>query len=416
MDLLKELWIIFFDMSFYMTIGLLFAGILHLIFSKAWIIKHIGKNNFSSVFKSVLFGVPMPLCSCGVIPTAVYMNQNGASNAAIIAFLISTPQTGIDSIIATYGMMGFIFAIFRPIAAFFMGIFGGLIINLFSKDEMNLKNLYENKSIIDKSLKSKTFFEKLKTIYNYAFVNFLDDISIQFIIGIIIAALISYFFPDEAFLNSKFSSGIFGMLFMIIVGIPIYICATSSIPIALSLMAKGFSPGVAFVFLTAGPVTNIVSLSILLKVFGKKLTSIYLIVIIIFSMIFGGILDFIFKYYSFNSINIMHHNHHSILFSDSLKWIFVLLFIFCLLLSLKRKYLNNMIYRFNKNMIFSDNFIKVDGMSCSHCASNVKNALLSIKGIKTVDINLESKMVKIIGQFDLNDVKIKIEELGYKIK
>ncbi|MFP4526940.1 MAG: permease, partial [Candidatus Kapaibacterium sp.] len=123
--LLLEILDLFIEMSPYIFIGLVFVGILHIYFKKDLVVRHIGKNNLASVIKSSIFGVPLPLCSCGVVPTSVYMARNGASKGSVVSFLTSTPQTGIDSIIATYGLMGWIFAIFRPVAAFMMGIIGG---------------------------------------------------------------------------------------------------------------------------------------------------------------------------------------------------------------------------------------------------------------------------------------------------
>ncbi|MGM0509168.1 MAG: SO_0444 family Cu/Zn efflux transporter [Fusobacteriota bacterium] len=295
---------IFFEMAPYMMIGLFFVGLLHILFSKEFVLKHVGEDNIMSTIKASVLGVPLPLCSCGVIPTAVFMAKNGASKGAIISFLISTPQTGIDNIIATYGMLGWVFAIYRPFVAFFGGIIGGIMVNLFANDDLKLDVEDEKESscsgeCCDSSGETKLDIPKnrAKKMYNYAFKEFLDDIGIHLLIGILISGLISYFLPAELVAKYNLDDGIIAMLVMIVAGIPMYICATASIPIAVTLMLKGVSPGVAFVFLSVGPLTNAASLSILSKIMTKKILAIYVGVTSILAMIFGWILNSIYSFY-----------------------------------------------------------------------------------------------------------------------
>ncbi len=189
-----------------------------------------------------------------------------------MSFLISTPQTGVDSIVATYGMLGPFFAVFRPAAALLTGMWGGLLSLVFDKSEDKKAKTFE----IEDVKTDEGFKAKLRKFKNYAFIEFVDDIASQFVVGLILAGLISYLIPDNFFSGSFLADGLPGMLFMIIIGIPLYICSTSSIPIAVALIAKGISPGAAYVFLIAGPATNAASLAVLLKVLGRKQTFIYL--------------------------------------------------------------------------------------------------------------------------------------------
>jgi len=185
-DILKAIFTLYIDMSPYLMLGLLFVALLNFFFTKEIIIKHVGKDNVWSVLKSALFGVPLPLCSCGVIPSAVYMAKNGASKGAVVSFLISTPQTGVDSIIATWGMLGPVFGIFRPFAAFIMGIFGGTVTRFLKNDTeeipekstfINIEN-YTQKS--NPSAKPE-MREKLINTLRYAFIEFIDDIAQQMV-------------------------------------------------------------------------------------------------------------------------------------------------------------------------------------------------------------------------------------------
>lgn len=419
--ILEEIYHLFLEMAPYLMIGLIFVGILHIFFSKELIVKQIGKNNISSVLKSAIFGIPLPLCSCGVIPSSVYMARNGASKPSVISFLISTPQTGIDSIIATYGMMGWVFAIYRPIAALFMGLFGGLISIFIGKSNNGHSSIEPKTNIpenidIDTFQQSNDFKNKLKKMAKYAFVEFLDDISVQFLIGLVIAGLISYFIPDDFFRDSTINSGLLGMLLMILISAPMYVCATASIPIAVSLLMKGFSPGVAFVFLAVGPATNAASFAIILKVLGKKLALAYLFSIIISAIIFGYILDFIFNYFKIDQTLILSHIHHHN--EDSVNILFLtlsIIFFILLIASYYRKISEKFINKKEFVMDKSDRILKIEGMTCNHCVMNVEKAIKSVNGVEKVEISLNEKIAKINGDFDIEEVKKNIESVGYRV-
>ncbi len=341
MDYLHNLWELFVDMSFYIMIGLLFTGILHAFVNKDAILKHVGKKSTASVVKASVLGVPLPLCSCGVVPTAMYLGKSGASKGAVVSFLTSTPQTGVDSIIATYGLMGPLFAAYRAVVAFISGIISGIVTNIFCKnDDVNYAKpqsscagsctgepqpqvsacgcAHEPQPQVSacgcastsecNDKVAKPLSVKIKSVFTYAFGEFLDEIAAHFVIGLLIAALISTFVPQQWL--SNFSSPLLSMLVMLVIGIPMYICSTASIPIALSLMIKGISPGAAFVFLFAGPVTNIASLAILGKTLGKKVLAIYIGCASVCAISFGLLLDFIIGLTGYSGItNIIEGSH-----------------------------------------------------------------------------------------------------------
>jgi len=304
-----EFYNLFIDMAPYLLIGLIFVGILHVFIKEQFITKHIGKNNILSIVKASLLGVPLPLCSCGVLPMAIQLKKNGASNGAVISFLISTPQTGVDSIIATYGLLGLPFAIFRPFAALISGIIGGVLINIFVKEELNFgvndksttcnsdtcHSHDNNENEIHLHSNKVSVSNKIKNLFKYAFGEFLDDISVHFLIGLVVATFITIMIPNDFFEKLGLNSGLISMIIMIVIGLPMYICSTSSIPIAIVLLIKGFSPGAAFVFLFVGPVTNAASIAMLSKTLGKKLTSLYLLVVALLAIAFGYLLDLIFN-------------------------------------------------------------------------------------------------------------------------
>jgi uncharacterized membrane protein YraQ (UPF0718 family)/copper chaperone CopZ len=445
-EILKETAYLFFEMAPYIMLGLFFVGLLNMFFTKDLIIRHVGKNDFASVFKAAMFGVPLPLCSCGVIPTSVYMARNGASKGSVISFLISTPQTGIDSMIATYGMMGWIFAIFRPVVALITGIVGGLIIRFVDKDNSDapfkIDNYKNNDSCTDDTCKDntgadectddkcdcgcnstekkpKTLIDKLKHFYKYSFIEFLDDISVQFIVGLIISGLISYFIPEKFFENTVVTNGLPGMLLMMAIGVPMYVCATASIPIAITLMMKGFSPGVAFVFLVTGPATNAASLTVLANVLGKKVTVIYVTVIAISAIIFGYLLDWIYSFQSLSNMDMlhsMHHNHQHGMANGQFDWFTLsigIIFFILIMMSLYRKYIKKL---FKKEIqMETGTTFKIDGMTCNHCVMNVNKAITQVNGVTKVDVDLPSGSAKVEGDFSKEAVVKAITDVGYTV-
>ncbi len=406
------------DIAPYLFIGLAFAGFLHIFFKKDLIAKHLGSNNFASVVKASILGVPLPLCSCGVIPTALYLRRQKASKGATLSFLISTPQTGIDSIIATYGLMGPIFAIFRPVAAFVTGIIGGVVTNLLTKKEKVGSNKIESSFECDlcelKTPHKHRVWEKLLGGFQYAFGEFLDDIAWQLIVGIILAGIISFAIPDDFFADFG-GNGLAGMLIMIAFGIPLYVCATASIPIAVSLIAKGISPGAAFVFLVVGPATNAATITLIGKALGKKMIAIYLSVMSIFAVLGGFALNYIFQFVSFQSRKMMHeHSSNNVILFG-----LMLLFSGALFISLYKK----LKLKINDKKIGEENMMNenkksylVEGMTCNHCVANVNSALKEIEGVEKVEISLSKKQAFLEGDFSDEEIIKAVDKAGYKAK
>ncbi|MGA2297260.1 MAG: SO_0444 family Cu/Zn efflux transporter [FCB group bacterium] len=420
-DILKETVNLFLEMAPYLMLGLFFVLILNLFFTKELIIKHVGKNNFASVLKAAMLGVPLPLCSCGVIPSTIYMSKNGASKGATISFLISTPQTGVDSIIATYGMMGWIFAIFRPVVALIMGIIGGVAVGFVKdkpkiEDEPLIKINELHLSNVDLQPK-ETISEKILKSLKYSYIEFIDDIAVQFIVGLLISGMISYFIPEGFFKNTSVNNGLLGMLIMMAVGIPMYVCATASIPIAVTLMLKGFSPGVAFVFLVTGPATNAASIAIVSKALGKKVTTVYLAVIGICAIAFGYLLNYVYYLANIDAmtfLNEMHHHHHDDNSTDYLKLVLGIIFFVLILMSLYRKFIQTKL-KGTKVDETKGTKINIDGMTCNHCVMNVKNTISGISGVTDVEVSLNDKAAIVQGNFNIIDLTKAVEEIGYKV-
>lgn len=321
---LKELLAILNEMSPYLILGFLISGLLHVYVPKTLYAKFLHKKGIRSVIGAAILGIPLPLCSCGVIPTAMSLKKEGASDGATVSFLVGTPQTGVDSILATYALMGLPFAIIRPIAAFFVSIFSGLMVDKFGKEKA--KKLNFNKfTLVKETTKSESSHcscgcshdkPKKKNLWSalrYGYVDMMVDFGKWLVIGLVAAAAITCFVPDTVFTLFK-EYYFLNIVLILLISAPMYICATGSIPIALSLLIKGVTPGAAFVLLMAGPATNVASLIILRKEIGKRKTIIYLSTLIIGAILCALFIDFVLPREWFTSINLLnscgHHHAH----------------------------------------------------------------------------------------------------------
>jgi len=312
MDLLKEIWLISLQMSPYLLLGFAFAGVLKVLIPQSILLKHLSSNNISSVFKAAAIGVPLPLCSCGVIPVTSHLQKNGASKGATLSFLTSTPTTGIDSIMATYSLLGLPFTVIRILASFFIGILSGTIATIFDKTK---KEETHNNTAPCKNCCSSSIAEeqttiptssKIKEIFKYGFFELIEDSAGWLVIGLLTGGLISYFIPAD-FAQNYLGSPFLAYGLMLLIGLPMYVCATGTIPIASALIAKGMTPGAALVFLIAGPATNTATISFVASKLGKKSLIIYLGSIIFGAVLFGIILDFVLINYATHAA-IHHHN------------------------------------------------------------------------------------------------------------
>jgi uncharacterized membrane protein YraQ (UPF0718 family) len=245
--------------------------------------RHLGKGSFKNVVKAVLLGVPMPLCSCGVIPTAIGLKKDGASKGAAVGFLISTPQTGVDSVVVSSVFLGIPFAIFKVISAFITGITGGAIVNVITRDTEH----YQGESSDRGRVAGLSLWGRLKKMIDFSVNDLLRSIWKWVVVGVLISAAISTLVPPGTLAENPWTSGLTGMLMMLVISLPFYVCATASVPIAASLVLAGMPTGAALVFLMAGPATNLATLGAVARELGRKVALVYVSVIAVLSVILG---------------------------------------------------------------------------------------------------------------------------------
>ena len=410
-EIFRVIFSIFNEMSFYLLLGFLFAGILHVLVPQQLFSKYLSKNNWLSVLYATLFGIPLPLCSCGVIPTAMALYKEGASKGSVISFLIATPQTGVDSIIATYSLLGLPFAIIRPIAAFFTSIFTGLVTNVFTSDEQPVK-VHIQKNMEEQKL---SFGRKIKKVFQYGYVEMMEDIGKMLLFGLILAGLIAYFVPDNFFTIFE-GNTILTMLLILVVAIPMYVCATGSIPIAIALMMKGMSPGTALVLLMAGPAANIASMMVIGKVLGKKTFIIYLITLIIGAIGFGLFMDNFLPagWFDVSNFGMAAHNHHGGFYYFKVVCSFILFILLAnsILFKKHREEAEVMENNVSKNAIA----FKINGMTCNHCKANVTKVISNLKSVKEVTVNLSDGIAYVDGNPTDEEIKSAVEAIGFEFK
>ena len=411
---LTDIWYICNSMSPYILLGFLLAGLLHEFVPADFYIRHLSGKNFRSVLLSALFGIPLPLCSCGVIPTAMGLRREGISKGATVSFLIATPQTGVDSIIATYSLMGLPFALLRPFVALATALFGGSLINRFDTENETQYDARPHK----REMETKgSFGKRMASALRYGMVDMIADIGKWLIIGLITAGIITTLVPAEWFSVFQDNS-LLSMLAILILSIPMYLCATGSIPIAVALMLKGLSPGCALVLLLAGPASNMASILVIKNVLGKRALFIYLLSIVIGTIVFGLGIDYLLprEWFTEYLVSLDECSHaHSQWFPTICTLILALLLFHALFIN-----------KLNKKCQCQDHSccnssaqkcvrrLSVRGMHCNRCAANVQKALSSVNGITHADVSLELSHAEVSGEsYNPEEVIQAVKSLGF---
>ncbi len=342
-DILLSSWDVLVQSAPYMLFGFLAAGAVKAFLPVGLAAKHLGRPGLGGVLKASLIGVPLPLCSCGVMPAAAQLRRDGASKGATAAFLISTPETGLDSIAVTYALMGPFMAVLRPVAAFLTATAAGLVIDVMDRPSASAHAAPPAARLMPAGLNAglkaglaaapafppgpnpsgacdrpdgqeakpqtsscgcgcgsscgpaprRGFREKAAYGARYAFGELLGDIGPWFLGGALLAGLIGTFTP-QGLLEARFGQGILPMLAMLLLAVPLYVCATASTPIAAALALKGLSPGAALVFLLAGPATNAAAIAVASRILGKKAAALYVGAIMAASLILGILANILF--------------------------------------------------------------------------------------------------------------------------
>ena len=423
---MEQIFMLVTEMAPYLLLGFLIAGLMHAFIPATIYSKYLSQSSFKSVLLAALFGIPLPLCSCGVIPTAMSLRREGASKGATASFLIATPQTGVDSIIATFSLMGLPFAIIRPIAALVTALFGGQMVNITSGKEgegiVRGNGAVEAKCECGDCCSHEGHHEhhgimgKIRKALEYAFLEMMEDIGKWLVVGLVVAGLITVFVPDSLFEVFKDNS-LASMLLVLCIAIPMYLCATGSIPIAVALMMKGLTPGAGLVLLMAGPACNMASILVINKVLGRKTLITYLASIITGAVGFGLVIDHLLPRQWFISQLVAQdaccHEHHG--------WFPIACTVLLLLLlvnALVHHYIGGHTHHHEESEVAAiqgtatKTFI-INGMNCNHCRTSAENAIRSVEGVTNVTVDLATKTAIVDGTASTDDICRAVEQVGF---
>jgi uncharacterized membrane protein YraQ (UPF0718 family) len=294
--ILQATWQVYLVASPYVLLGLAAAGLLHILIPAHKIARWLGKPGFGGMAKAAFLGIPLPLCSCAVVPVSIELSKKGASREASLAFLVSTPETGVDSIFLTYGLMGPIMAVMRPLAALLTSLVAAITSMIWRSREGDEGNLPTPGSTpVEEAPKSEredkeSGTHRFSRAVRYGFVEMVDEIGFWLVVGLLLTGVITALVPEQ-WIQGVLGEGPSAMLILLILGVPLYMCASASTPVGAALLLKGVSPGAALVFLLAGPATNASSLVVIARFFGRKFVAIYLSSVVITALATGYLFD-----------------------------------------------------------------------------------------------------------------------------
>ena len=328
-EFLETFWNLSLMIGLYVLIGLVFVALLHLYISDAWIEKHLGKESRYAALKGALYGIPLPLCSCGVIPLASSLRKRGASKKAVTSFFITTPMTGVDSIIATYGVFGLPMALIRVISSLISGIVAGTFVKE-SREDLNQEESQSCCATSCCSTQHAPKKSKLQEALHYALHEVFSDLAKPMFYGLLLATLFMMFVPASS-VNLLNEYTFLAYILVFLLALPLYVCSISAIPLALSMLSLGITPGVAFIFLAAAPATNIITAGVIHKILGSDVLKVYLASIISVTLAFALLIDFALPLEWFSYVSQVSHTESSSLVERLGALLFLGLLLFFLL-------------------------------------------------------------------------------------
>ncbi len=388
--MLAAMWEVTLQLAPWLLLGAGVAGLLHGLLPPGFV--HRQLSGRAGVAKAVLVGVPLPLCSCGVIPTGLGLKKDGASDGASVGFLVSTPQTGVDSVLVAGAFLGWPFALFKVAAAAVTGLAAGWLTDAAGGDPGGTPPAHADgqrpgpRAMLDHGL------EMLHTIWGWL------------TFGVVLSAALTVYLPADSFAQLAVGGGIVAMAAMLLVSVPLYVCATASVPIAAALVAAGMPTGAALVFLMAGPATNVATIGAVYRGFGARTLGIYLGVIVLGSVAFGLAFDGLLG--TTTAVATAHHVHTTwwAIASSALLLAFVAWFAF----EDARGWL-----RGRAAPPDADLEVMVEGMTCNGCARKLQNALEAEPGVQGVEVELDPGRVRVAGELGEDAVRAVVRRVGY---
>ena len=424
---------VFVAMAPYLLLGFALAGALYVLVPRAWVVRHLGGRGWLQVVQAALVGIPLPLCSCGVIPFASSLRKQGAGRGPITAFLIATPQTGVDSILVTYSFLGLPFALFRVVAALVTGVVGGWL-----AAALDHSPPVEPGSRQEQAGVALGLADKVRLAARFGLIELVEDVAGWLVVGVLIAGLIGTLLPPGSLspekLGGQFVSMIavstgtstvysaFGwklggqlvsMIAVVVVAVPMYVCATASVPIAAALVAKGMPLGAALVFLVAGPATNAATIAVFAKALGKRTVAVYVGTIVALSIAMGLLFETVTGGLGLPAYS-AHHQHGGVTWLTGVAGVL-------LAVLLARAFHQRMRARLARPEVAPTApdapraELLVTGMTCDNCRRHVEEALRAAAPGTSVHVDLESGRASVVGTAPSVDTLVQaVTKAGYR--
>lgn len=417
MNFLLSVWYLLCELSPWLLLGMFLSGLLHVVLPSTFVRREL--QGFSGVLKSVAIGVPLPLCSCGVIPTGIGLKKDGASNGAAIGFLISTPQTGVDSMLVSASFFGWPFAVFKLVSAAMMGIAGGVWID--AKREP-VSNAIDSEAGTAEHSHGGSEARSWGQLLPHA-IDMLRSIWVWLVIGILISAAINLF--DIQPLTAEINRwGLLpAMLLVLVFSIPLYVCATASVPIAAALVGSGLPPAVALVFLMAGPATNVATMGAIRANLGTRSLVIYLSTIIMGSMVAAYLFDSLISVPAV--VGGVHVHDVTAWWAQISAGIVLGLVGWFGIEKVRRRWRTRSFWPAASTpaggverdaMPHGEEVVQtisIQGMSCGNCVRKLETLIEKQPGVRSVTVSLADGQAMILGDCDLDLIKQKINDSGF---
>ncbi|MBP47024.1 MAG: hypothetical protein CMH53_03715 [Myxococcales bacterium] len=396
-ELIVNCWSVTCALAPWVLLGAVVAGALHGLFAPGFIERHL-RGRFG-VVKAVLLGVPLPLCSCGVIPAGLGLKESGASDGAAVGFLTATPQTGVDSVLVSAGMLGVPFALFKVIAALVTGLISGWWVDLKASSTQRISVPDQPKPRPTARQMVEHALEMLRMVWGWL------------VIGVVVSAALSTWLPNEGLTGYGLDSPWVAMVAALSLSLPLYVCATASVPIAAALVQAGLPLGAALVFLMAGPATNVATLGAVGRTFGRRTLFIYVTTIVVGSVAFGLVFDANFAQSFVSDITVHAHEQTSHWWIDASAVVLLVMLSWFAYESLQATISQRLGSRRQSALTVE---VRVQGMTCGGCSSRLERALNKSEGVDSASVVLDEAKAIVSGRLSVEQVSAIIESAGFE--
>ncbi|MBW1757025.1 MAG: permease [Deltaproteobacteria bacterium] len=390
--MLDAIWQVWLQLAPWLLLGAAAAGLLHVSLPRDFARRQF--RGLGGVAKAVALGVPLPLCSCGVIPAGLGLKKDGASDGAAVGFLISTPQTGVDSLLVSASFLGWPFTIFKCVSALVMGFAGGAATEALHTDS--------NARLGEASAPQSTvgFFEHM--------IDVIRPIWKWIVFGVVASAAITVWIPPGMIAGWSNIHPALAGLAALAIALPLYVCATASVPIAAALIAQGMPTGAALVFLMAGPATNIATIGAVRRAFGGRVLAVYLSTVVIGSVSLAYVYD---AFIPFEALGSMTHEHAHPWWAWASALVLAGLFVYFVFDDLRSAWL-----RRTPSAGPAVVTLEVEGLTCNNCVRKLERALRDADGVTSVRVTLDPSRATVEGSAHPADLEAVVRATGYALK